>query len=89
MNASVISALAALAGAAVGGLTSVLATGFIQKTQARAQWTEQGHRAMPTIEDKSVDTIAENGGGKQTPKSLLTRICVIEIKSFSLPCFTR
>ena len=41
MNASVISALAALAGAAIGGLTSVLASWFTQKTQARAQWLAQ------------------------------------------------
>jgi hypothetical protein len=41
MNASVISALAALAGAAVGGLTSVLASWLTQRTQARAQWLAQ------------------------------------------------
>src|ERR1700751_2939009 len=38
MNASIISALAALVGAAIGGLTSVLASWLTQKTQARAQW---------------------------------------------------
>jgi hypothetical protein len=41
MNASVISALAALAGAAIGGLTSVFASLLTQKTQARAQWLSQ------------------------------------------------
>jgi hypothetical protein len=38
MNASVVSALAALVGAAIGGLTSVIATWLTQQTQARAQW---------------------------------------------------
>jgi hypothetical protein len=37
MNASVISALAALAGATIGGLTSVLASWLSQHAQARAQ----------------------------------------------------
>jgi hypothetical protein len=37
MNASVISALAALLGAAIGGLTSVLTSWLTQQTQARAQ----------------------------------------------------
>jgi hypothetical protein len=41
MNASVISALAALAGAAIGGLTSVLASWLTQRTQVRAQWLAQ------------------------------------------------
>ena len=41
MNASVISALAALSGAAIGGLTSVLASWLTQHTQARAQWLAQ------------------------------------------------
>ncbi|MGF6856550.1 hypothetical protein [Paraburkholderia sp. CI3] len=38
MNPSVISALAALIGAAIGGLTSVLATWLTQRTQVRAEW---------------------------------------------------
>src|SRR3981081_3730180 len=38
MNASVISALAALAGATIGGLTSVLASWLSQHAQAKAQW---------------------------------------------------
>jgi hypothetical protein len=41
MNASVISALAALAGAAIGGFTSVLASLLTQRTQARATWVVQ------------------------------------------------
>ncbi|CAB3789634.1 hypothetical protein LMG28614_02949 [Paraburkholderia ultramafica] len=38
MNPSVISALAALVGAAIGGLTSVLASWLTQRTQVRAEW---------------------------------------------------
>jgi hypothetical protein len=41
MNASVISALAALAGATIGGLTSVLASWLSQYAQAKAQWLAQ------------------------------------------------
>jgi hypothetical protein len=46
MNASVVSALAALAGAAIGGLTSVITTWLAQRTQARAQQLarDQGRR---------------------------------------------
>jgi hypothetical protein len=40
MNASVISALAALAGTAVGGLTSVLANWLTHRIQVRAQWLQ-------------------------------------------------
>jgi hypothetical protein len=38
MDPSVLSAAAALTGAAIGGLTSVLASWLTQHTQARAQW---------------------------------------------------
>jgi hypothetical protein len=41
MDASAISAVAALTGAAIGGLTSVLASWLMQKTQTRAQWLAQ------------------------------------------------
>jgi len=41
MNASAISALAALAGAAIGGFTSIIASLLAQKYQARAQWIVQ------------------------------------------------
>jgi hypothetical protein len=46
MNASIISALAGLIGAAIGGLTSGLAAWFAQKTQAHLQWLvyERGRR---------------------------------------------
>jgi len=41
MDASAISAIAALVGATVGGLTSVSATWLTQKFQIRAQWLMQ------------------------------------------------
>ena len=41
MNASIISALAALLGAAIGGLTSVFASWLTQQSQAKAQWIAQ------------------------------------------------
>jgi hypothetical protein len=40
MDASAISALAALTGAAIGGLTSVVTGWMTQRTVARAQWLE-------------------------------------------------
>ena len=41
MDDSATTALATLLGAATGGLTSVLATWLMHRTQARAQWLEQ------------------------------------------------
>jgi hypothetical protein len=41
MDASAISALAALMGAIIGGLTSVIASWLSQQRQARAQWLGQ------------------------------------------------
>jgi hypothetical protein len=41
MDASALTALAALTGAAVGGLTSSFASWLIQKTQVRSQWLAQ------------------------------------------------
>jgi hypothetical protein len=41
VDASVTTALATLSGAAIGGLTSVLATWLAHRTQARAQWLAQ------------------------------------------------
>ena len=38
MNASIISALAALTGAVVGGLTSGIANSLNHRSQVRAQW---------------------------------------------------
>ena len=41
MDASAITALSALLGATIGGLTSLLATWLTQRRQLRAQWLEQ------------------------------------------------
>ena len=41
MDASIISAAAALTGATIGGLTSVLASLLAQRVQARVQWIAQ------------------------------------------------
>jgi hypothetical protein len=41
MDSSIITALAALLGAALGGLTSLAASWLTQRTQARAQWISQ------------------------------------------------
>ena len=41
MNPSIISGLAALAGAIIGGLASLLASSLAQHTQARASWISQ------------------------------------------------
>ena len=48
MNASIISALAALTGAAVGGLTSGIANWLNHRSQLRAQWLlhEKGRRQI-------------------------------------------
>ena len=48
MDASIISALSALTGTAVGGLTSVLASWHNQRNQIRAQWVshEKNHRQI-------------------------------------------
>ena len=40
MNASIVSALAALAGTAVGGLTSIAGNWLAYRIQARAQWLQ-------------------------------------------------
>jgi len=41
MDASVLSALSALGGAIIGGLTSLLASFSAQRSQARVQWISQ------------------------------------------------
>jgi hypothetical protein len=41
MNSSLISALAALIGASIGGLASVIASWLLHQRQVRAQWVEQ------------------------------------------------
>jgi hypothetical protein len=71
MNPSVISALAALVGAAIGGLTSVLANWLSQRTQVRAEW-----RAHDRIrrQDLYKDFIDEATGVMSTRCSTTSRI---------------
>ena len=59
MNASIISALAALIGAAIGGLTSVLATLLCEKTQAHAQWLAQEKIRRQELYKEFVEEAAE------------------------------
>jgi hypothetical protein len=49
MNASVISALAALAGAAIGGLTSVVTSWLTQRVYAKAQRLARDQRRRQTL----------------------------------------
>jgi hypothetical protein len=49
MNASAISALAALAGTAVGGLTSVVANWLSHRIQVRAQWLQHEKNLRQTL----------------------------------------
>ena len=58
MNASVISALAALPGAAIGGLTSVLALWLTQHTQARAQWIAQDKFRREELYREFIDDVS-------------------------------
>lgn len=70
MDASIISGLAALAGAAVGGLTSGIATWLNHRSQLRAQWLlhEKGRRQIlyaDFIEDASkcyIDALQHDEG---------------------------
>ena len=59
MNASIISALAALAGAITGGLTSVLASWLTQHAQARAQWLGQDKLQRQQLYRELVDTASK------------------------------
>jgi len=59
MNSSIISALAALAGAITGGLTSVLASWLTQHAQARAQWLAQDKLQRQELYREFVDTASK------------------------------
>src|ERR1700739_3624599 len=58
MNASIISALAALAGAAIGGLTSFFTSWLTQRTQARAQWLAQDNQRRQELYKKFIEEAA-------------------------------
>ena len=49
MNETAISAIAALTGAAIGGLTSIVATWLTQRTQARVRWLERDALARQEV----------------------------------------
>ena len=59
MDAPIVSALAALAGAAIGGLTSVLASWLTQHTQARAQWIAQDNSRRQELYREFIDDAAK------------------------------
>jgi hypothetical protein len=55
MDTSVISALAALAGAGIGGLTSVFAAWLTQRTQAREGWRAHEHTRREDLYKDFID----------------------------------
>jgi hypothetical protein len=55
MDASVISALAALTGAAIGGLTSVGTGWMTQRTQARTQWLQHDKARRQELYKEFID----------------------------------
>ena len=59
MNASVISAFAALAGATIGGLTSVLASWLSQHAQAKAQWLAQDKRRRQKLYQEFIEAASK------------------------------
>src|SRR5438552_3021752 len=59
MDASVISALAALGGAIIGGLTSLLASFFAQRSQARVQWFSQDRNRRQDVYKDFIDEAAK------------------------------
>ena len=62
MNASVITALAALAalaGAAIGGLTSVFASWLAQHAQARAQWIAQDKLRRQELQKEFIEAASK------------------------------
>jgi hypothetical protein len=59
MNAPIISALAALAGAVIGGLTSVLASWLSQHAQARARWLTQDKLLRQVLYKEFIETASK------------------------------
>jgi hypothetical protein len=89
MNASAISALAALVGAAIGGLTSVLASWLTQRTQVRAEWVahdrvRRGELYKEFIEEATkcyVDALQHNEPDLSTLGSLYAKISRMRVQS--------
>ena len=59
MNASIISALAALAGAVIGGFTSLLASLLAQRFQARVQWITQDKKRRQDLYKEFIEEAAK------------------------------
>ena len=89
MNPSVIPALAALVGAIIGGLTSVLATWLTQRTQVRAEWIAQdrvrrGELYRDFIEEATkcyVDALQHNEADLSMLGSLYAKISHMRVQS--------
>jgi hypothetical protein len=60
MNASIVTALAALMGAAIGGLTSVLASWLAQHIQARTQWGTQDRLRRQELYKEFIEEAAKS-----------------------------
>lgn len=92
MNPSVISAVAALAGAAIGGCTSVGTTWLSQQAQAKAQWhwvypfgTADMHVALAIYakDDVSLEQVLERA--QQSHRELPQISVVYRLKFSELP----
>jgi hypothetical protein len=89
MNSSLISALAALTGASIGGLASVLASWLLYQRQVRVQWVEQelnfrGGLYKEFIEDASkcyVDALQHDTGDIPTLVALHAKMGRLRILS--------
>jgi hypothetical protein len=60
VDASATTALATLVGAATGGLTSVLATWLMHRTQARAKWLEQSALRRQDLYNEFIEAAARS-----------------------------
>lgn len=91
MNASIISALAALVGATIGGLTSFLTSWLTQRTQVRAQWIAQDKQRREElykefIEEASrcyIDAIQHDGADMAALVGLYAKIGRLRVLSSS------
>ncbi len=79
MNASIISALAALVGATIGGLTSVLASWLTQLTQAKARWIAQDRARLQELYKEFIEEAS-----KSYVVFAMSAICPLSISSRTL-----
>ena len=59
MDPTIVSGLAALLGAIIGGCTSVWASWVAQRTQARAQWHRQQHLQLENLYREFIENAVE------------------------------